>query len=458
VSSTRARLTALGAAVIVLALGATSVFVWNSPSNPVTQVLAANAQEVESDRMLTERNALLSQIVDLRAALASSKETLTASQEQQAALQQALWSAEGTLEAMAANESGSPKAPTKAPAKSPTTAAITAPSKAEIVNPASRYFGMYTEQAPFNWATFDGTADKIGSTPNAVGYFGGWDEAFRPSAVTRSWQRGTLPILTWESRPIGSGNDRVEEPEYQLPAIIGDPAAGVAGSHDDYIRQYARDIIATGLPLGIRLNHEMNGIWYPWSETDGAGNSINGNRPGDFVKMWQHVHDIFEQEGANSLVVWIWSPNIINNLPASNQPSSFLDGLYPGDDYVDWVGLSGYLRPAYKPDNDFSFDYTFGRSLAELRRISTKPIFLTEIGASETGGQKAAWIASLFEALAQPVNADIIGFSWFSLAVTSYVEGERATNDWRIDSRADSTAAFAIGLSLPNGRFDLAAR
>ncbi|MFP3380564.1 hypothetical protein SB767_30045, partial [Bacillus sp. SIMBA_069] len=92
-------------------------------------------------------------------------------------------------------------------------------------------------------------------------------------------------------------------------------------------------------------------------------------------------------------------------------------------------------------DNDFSFDYTFKASLDKLRSLTSKPILLAEIGASETDGHKATWITSLFQSLGKPENDDIIGFSWFNLAVTSYVEGERATNDWRIDSRADSLSA-----------------
>jgi len=314
------------------------------------------------------------------------------------------------------------------------------------VHPSKRYYGMYTEQAPFSWATFDETSAKVGVQPNMVGYFSGWDENFRVDAVTRSWQQGRLPLMTWESRPIDAGNDSTSAPAYSLPNII-------RGDFDAYLHQYAKDIVATGLPLGIRLDHEMNGIWYPWTETDGQGNSINGNNVGDYVKMWRHVHDIFQQEGANSLVIWVWAPNIVNNLPASHKAPGYLEALYPGDAYVDWVGLSGYLRPPYKPDNDFSFDYTFTPSLKELRSITSRPILLAEIGASETDGHKAAWITSFFQALGKPENDDIIGFSWFNLAVTSYVEGVRATNDWRIDSRADSLSAFIAGLTRPEDDF-----
>jgi hypothetical protein len=322
----------------------------------------------------------------------------------------------------------------------------TAPAKATLLDPAQRYFGMYTEQAPFNWATFDAAASSVGRSQSMVGYFGGWDEDFRANAVTRAWERGLMPMLTWESRPIGSANDVVDEPEYSLPRII-------AGDFDAYLTKYAQDVVATGLPLAIRLDHEMNSIWYPWSEQTGSGASINGNSPGDYVKMWQHVHDIFEAQGANQYVIWVWSPNIINNLPSALQGIETLQGLYPGDAYVDWVGVSGYQRPPYKTDNTSTFSYTYDRTLDQLRQITDKKILLAEVGASETGGTKPAWITSFFQGFDPGVNDDVIGFAWFNLAVSTYVSGELATNDWRVTSRANTLEAFRQGIADPARNF-----
>ena len=92
-----------------------------------------------------------------------------------------------------------------------------------------------------------------------------------------------------------AANDQPEDPDYTLPRIID-------GAFDDYLHQYAKDIATLGLPLGIRLDHEMNSSWYPWAEKNLQGTSNNGNRPGDYVAMWRHVHDIFEAEGANQYV------------------------------------------------------------------------------------------------------------------------------------------------------------
>lgn len=480
-SKSRSQATAVAALVLTAVLVGISAYVWVSPTGAplrkvvdqaaevVTPFAAQNAElkrnlDRATETIASQKGKLTALQKSSLAAQASAAKQLAAAQQKAAAAESQLASVQAQLSAAQAKanggSTGSGSTASGATGSGGGTgsggkgsggnvaAPITAPSRAELLAPAKRYYGMYTEQAPFNWATFDATSAKVGVSPNMVGYFSGWDENFRANAVTRSWQQGRLPMMTWESRPIDAGNDTVNAPEYSLPNII-------RGDFDAYLHQYAKDIVATGLPLAIRLDHEMNGIWYPWAETDGKGNSINGNNPGDYVKMWRHVHDIFQQEGANSLVMWVWAPNIVNNLPASHKAPGFLESLYPGDAYVDWVGLSGYLRPPYKPDNDFSFDYTFKPSLDALRSITSKPILLAEVGASETEGHKAAWITSFFQALAKPENDDIIGFSWFNLAVTSYVEGVRATNDWRIDSRADSLSAFITGLTRPEDDFAL---
>ena len=472
-STSTARRTTLFASGVGLALLAVCYFVWMSPANPIANVRDSVAQAVIDPATVTsmkvERNRLLSRTVELETKMDDKNGQLARLSTQLESTQRKLAEATAANTQAPVNDAKPPvvktptvKTPTpaKAPVKAPVVTApvkdpVVIPTKAEIVNPSSRYLGLYTTQAPFSWATYDEAATKLGNQPSLVGYFGGFDEPFRANAVTRAWDRNTLPMLTWESRPIGSPNSQVEEPDYQLPDMIGDAANGVPGTYDDYLHQYAKDIVATGLPLGIRFNHEMNGVWYPWSETTGQGDSINGNNKGDYVKMWQHVHDIFEQEGANDLVVWTWAPNIINNLPAANKSVDFLKAMYPGDEYVDWMGVSGYLRPAYKPDNNFTFDYTFGATLDQLREISDKPIILAEIGASEVGGKKPQWITSVFDALAQPENADIIGLSWFNLSVTSYVEGELMTNDWRLESRPESLAAFKAGIARPEVDFSL---
>ncbi|TGY77390.1 glycosyl hydrolase, partial [Cellulomonas shaoxiangyii] len=395
----------------------------------------AAAERAEAERRTAQKVSLEKQAADARGALDAAR--------QAAAHAAALAAAEKARGDDLSDQLNNPAPkPPPAPAPKPVT-----PSLAELIAPKDRYFGMYTTQSPFNWAEFDDITRKVQATPDMSGYFQGWDGDFRPDAVTRSWQKGMLPLLTWESRPMNAANDQAIDPNYSLPVIIG-------GKYDDYLRKYARDVAAHGMPLAIRLNHEMNGSWYPWGEREWGGGPLNGNRKGDFVKMWRHVHDIFEEEGANEYVLWVWAPNIVNALPDYGKNSSwYMKSLYPGDEYVDWVGLSGYFRPPYRADQTPTFSYTYDRSLGQLREITDKPILLAEIGASEVGNQKPQWVADLFRGLARPENQDIIGIAWFHHTVTTISGGQRVTNDWRINSRADSLRAFVDGIHDPAAGF-----
>lgn len=450
----------IGAAVVVASLFAISAVVWTSPAlSPVHEVSDVVRALDDNAKLTAERDRLASQVASLQMQVdaknqqidsfeaklristntaADTQSNLTVANQSVASLQAQLSQLQGKMKALT----------TKKTSTVSSAAAITAPTKAQLLAPASPYFGLYTEQSPFNWSGYDSIAAKIGAEPSVAGYFQGWDQDFRADAVTRSWQKGALPIMTWESRPIASTNNVTSAPAYSLPNIV-------RGDFDSYLHQYAKAIVATGLPLGIRLDHEMNATWYPWAEDDGHGAAINGNTAGSYIAMWRHVHDIFQAEGANSLVIWIWAPNRVDNLTTAHQSLAYTRSLYPGDDVVDWVGMSGYLRPPYLTNQTYSFAETFGKTLTQLRAISSKPIFLAEVGASETGGHKPTWVNNFFAGLEDPSNSDIVGFAWFDLAISTYVQGQLATNDWRIDSRPESLAAFKAGLLGPGTRFVL---
>ncbi|MFE7839263.1 glycoside hydrolase family 26 protein [Streptomyces sp. NPDC057474] len=232
-------------------------------------------------------------------------------------------------------------------------------------------------------------------------------------------RRGMMPLLAWEPwdhREEAEEEElRGEQPDYRLSRIA-------AGDFDAYLRSWARGIAALDYPVGIRFAHEMNGYWYPWCEQS------NGNRPGDYARAWRHVHRVFERAGATN-AVWVWSPNV-----HYTNATSF-ERLYPGDDYVDWVGLSGYYGTAGK-ENYQSFDRLFSDSEARLRRITAKPLVITEVGATDVAGRKAEWITEMFRSL--PRHPGVIGVIWY--------EAVREI-DWRVGTSPESTAAFAAAVS-----------
>ena len=109
---------------------------------------------------------------------------------------------------------------------------------------------------------------------------------------------------------------------------------------------------------------------------------------------------------------------------------------------MDWVGVDGYWR---NKSQAYDFAVTYSRTLTLLRALTDKPIFFGEVGATEAGGHKVAWINSFFAGL--PANPDIIGFAWFNPTVAIGSGPSTVSNDWRINSTDSALAAFAAGIS-----------
>ncbi|MGN6816650.1 MAG: glycoside hydrolase family 26 protein [Solirubrobacterales bacterium] len=230
---------------------------------------------------------------------------------------------------------------------------------------------------------------------------------------------GAIPFFSWSSQSIPS---QLNEPDYQLSDVI-------SGRYDGFIRAWAKEARKWGHPFFLRFDWEMNGDWFPWGE------GVNGNRPGDFVAAWRHVHDIFTAVGTDN-VTWVWCPNVDFGANLAD-----LASLYPGDAYVDWTCLDGYnsgTNPA-KKDRWRSFDDLYRRTYHEVLDdiAPSKPMAIGEIGSTEQGGSKAQWIADMLAEL--PTDyPKIRALVWFD----KFENGM----DWPLETTASSTNAFAAGI------------
>ena len=198
-----------------------------------------------------------------------------------------------------------------------------------------------------------------------------------PMESTRRY--GAIPFFSWGVEAEVPESVRLDQPDFQLSDVL-------AGKYDGYIRKFATDARAWGYPFFLRFNWEMNGNWFVWAEQE------NGNRPGEFVKAWRYVHDIFTEVGATN-ATWVWCPNV-----DPGQALQEMSLLYPGDSYVDWTCLDGYNwgpnNPAVENKPWLSFTEIFESSYQKVvKRIApTKPMVLGEFASSDFGGNKAAWI------------------------------------------------------------------
>ncbi len=149
-----------------------------------------------------------------------------------------------------------------------------------------------------------------------------------------------------------------------VPHIAWEPNDGLAGVRDDdYLRGWAEAARHAGVPIFLRFASEMNGTWQAWS-----------GDPELYKEKWRLVYRVIHEVAPN--VVMIWCPFAT--------PRATIPMYYPGDEYVDWVGVNIYsvLRHDGQPHKIGGED---PRDL--LRPIyeayaARKPIAICEYGAT----------------------------------------------------------------------------
>jgi hypothetical protein len=286
-------------------------------------------------------------------------------------------------------------------------------------------------EAPWDMSAvtkFEGMAGKGASVINFSSPFADCNRnpcdyyEFPKGPMDQIRSHGSIPMFSWASQSTPA---KLDQPEFQLSDTL-------EGRHDAYIKKWAEEARDWGHPFFLRFNWEMNGEWFAWHE------GVNGNKPGEAVAVWRHVHDIFAAVGATN-VTWVWCPNID---PFDQMHS--LESQYPGDEYVDWTGLDGYnwgTNPA-RPDKWRSFDDLYRETYDEITTTIApgKPLIISEIGSTEYGGSKAAWIADAIQSVTTEYP-QVRGFLWF--------EKHDDGMDWPIETSSSSAAAFAAGIQHP---------
>jgi hypothetical protein len=213
-----------------------------------------------------------------------------------------------------------------------------------------------------------------------------------------------IPLVTWE-------------PHEKLDDLI-------AGKHDDMLRTRARGARDLGVEMFLRWGHEMNGNWYPWS---GAMNGAAKGGADKYIAAYRHVHDIFVAEGATN-VVWVWCP-LVTDVPS--EAWNHWTKYYPGDDYVDWVGLDAYN---WGSSSSCCVWQTFPTLITALYKdyAGKKPLMLPETSSAEVGGNKAEWILDMQSALKTNYTA-IKAVVWFDI---------NKETDWRVASSPATLQAY----------------
>ena len=254
------------------------------------------------------------------------------------------------------------------------------------------YSAYFTPDAPLTWGIYEPSANwldykRVKKHEAEFGYvfpvqlqytdFNLWYGEPDISARLRSARnQGKTVELTLQTNDAEDGGNMV----YDI----------LNGDHDAYLREYARMVADFGGPVLFRLGNEMNGEWCPYSAHHTA-------RDTEIYKaLYRYVYAIFEEAGADN-VIWVWNPNGVS-FPGFKWNHELM--YYPGDEYVDIVGMTAYNTGTYYYASgerwiefDTLYDGLYGSYLARYGQ----PLMITEFACSGMGGDKEAWVAGMFE-------------------------------------------------------------
>jgi len=170
-----------------------------------------------------------------------------------------------------------------------------------------------------------------------------------------------------------------------LPNSGASLAAGATGLYNQYYVSLADALVAGGQGNSIiRLGWEFNGGWFPWAAKGQAQ---------DFVTYWQQIVDSMRSVPGESFQ-FEWNPTR-GDLGVGN-----LANFYPGDAYVDIIGLDVYdiewaTYPGAQAEWQHMLTQTYGLDwLASFASEHNKPVAFPEWGLGWGKGDNGAPVSN----------------------------------------------------------------
>ncbi|MBF0227196.1 MAG: endoglucanase [Desulfobacterales bacterium] len=286
-------------------------------------------------------------------------------------------------------------------------------------------WGVAIDGYPITASNLKSIENEIKISPQIVVFFLQWPSAasndivFPETTLDVIWQNGAIPCMTWEPMYY----EKNEEKIISYQRII-------KGEYDPYIEAFAKKTASFEKTFIIRFAHEMNIERYHWG-TDKKG--YGPDSPKLYKHLFKYVVSKFKEAGGKK-VLWAFCPNA-ESVPNTSYDKSAswnqVINYYPGDEYVDILGIDGYNwgttqtleKNGWKSDWK-SFKDIFSPTYHVLKSIApSKPIFIFETASANQGGDKSVWVKEAFKTAEQ---WGIQGLIWF------HVNKEI---DWRFNSK-----------------------
>ncbi|MQA93428.1 MAG: glycosyl hydrolase family 26 [Streptosporangiales bacterium] len=161
----------------------------------------------------------------------------------------------------------------------------------------------------------------------------------------------------------------------------------INGHFDGPLKAQAKRFGKAGQKVFVTFDHEADAK---------TRYNVRGT-PAEFVAAWRHIVDLYRKHGADN-VVFVW------NVTGWSGNFGKLPGLWPGNDYVDWLSWEGYNMSACRPEQKavLSFDAAVRPMYDWVQRHGPdhgidrdKPVMISEMGTTSLGGHTADWYRAI---------------------------------------------------------------
>lgn len=249
--------------------------------------------------------------------------------------------------------------------------------------------------------------------------------------IKRAYDEGKIIQLTLQTSTVMNEELDGYNPVFDI----------IDGMYDWRFRIMARQIKEIGHPILFRLNNEMNSDWTSY------GSSACLDDPEIYITLWRRIYDIFKSEGVDN-AIWIFNPNDESFPPCGYNASM---AFYPGDEYVQLFGVTGYNTGSYyaveNGEKWRSFREIYDNIMQKHHHIyDSFPWIITEFASSSVGGDKVQWINEMFDGLDDYKNIKMA--FWFNSAdldPREEMQGAVARPYW-LNETPETAKAFSDGL------------
>jgi len=263
--------------------------------------------------------------------------------------------------------------------------------------------GMYSAEWSIS-ADLDGLAAATGKRMTFGGTF---HNIYENDGTAASWSN-TREILdeVWKGKATPFANVGINTSAYRIAGGAYDAKIAEWATH---VKQYLD--LGGGRTVIIAPLQEMN-----------YGGSKWGCDPGNYKIAYRKFVDTFRSMGIDETKVrWAFAPNNWTS-PGCGSIADY----YPGDAYVDVIGISAYNWGTCVGSRWESPSQIYGPALNELRTTvnGLKPYVIAQTAAprsSSCGGDQEQWVRDAFAYLSGDPN--VVGLIWFNFVKET---------DWRI--------------------------